>query len=127
MHFNLLNMKQNKILSKFIYILLATGALLILIFSTDPNNSPLPVLVVPFIIIGYLFYQTSRLLLLIARPHMNKQAVIIFPLSIAFTVVSLLILGSLRQLTWSDSLLVLGFTALLGVYLSRVDFFGPKT
>lgn len=88
---------------------------------TDPGKIALPLLIVPFILIGFVCYQVVEATLLL-RSNRKSPYIRIFPLSIAFLTVCLLLLESLHQLTWKDTALVGGFTMLLWLYVWKADF-----
>jgi peptidoglycan/LPS O-acetylase OafA/YrhL len=111
------------IMNKLFLVLTGTGVLLVFILFTDPNKIALPLLIVPFILIGFILYQVSFGLLSLKKSGASSRySHKIIPLSIAFLGVCLLLLESLHQLTWKDSLLACGFTILLWLYVSRADF-----
>lgn len=112
----------NYSLSKLITIGILVLILALVLALTDPAMIALPVLVAPFLLIGLILYQVTTLIV-----YKNKKRHILyksrlFPLSIAFLGVALLILRSLHQLTMKDSFLVSGFTIAFWVYIWRADF-----
>ena len=110
------------ILNKLLLILAGAAVLLSITLLTDPNTIALPLLIMPFILIGFLLYQISSVVVVLKKKGDRIFLAKIIPLSVAFLGVSLLLLGSLHQLTLNDSLLVFGFTILLWIYLWRADF-----
>lgn len=112
------------ILNKLASLMVALSLLIAVFLLTDPNQVSLAVLLVPFLLIGYLVYSLVTLVFAI-RPQAasNKGALTrLIPLSIAFLVVALLLLASLGQLTLRDGLLVVGFTGFFLFYIARADF-----
>lgn len=91
---------------------------------TNPNNVPLVLLIIPFILIGIIVYILSKLLIDLTSNHVQSRAVYykLAPLSLSFAVVAILLLASLGQLTLKDGILVLGFSLLFLIYIVRVDF-----
>lgn len=112
-----MNIKLNKLL-----ILTGVGVFLfILMASTSPQDVVLPVLLVPFILIGFITYLLLTSLPL-GRAHNNRVTSRIIPVALASLVVILLLLSSLGQLTIRDTLLVIGFGTLFIIYMRRADF-----
>jgi len=109
-------------MNKLFLIVLLLGLLVLLLLFTDPNKVALPVLTAPFILIGGLIYQVSRLVIGGKNPKASNYAARLLPLSIACLGVGLLLLRSLHQLTLKDSLLVCGFTLIFWLYMWRADF-----
>jgi len=109
----------NKLLSLFVALSLLTGIFLF----TNPNQVSLAVLLIPFLLIGYLAYMVVAIAINM-RSNSNEGSALfkLIPLSIAFLVVALLLLASLGQLTVRDSLLVIGFTMFFLLYIARADF-----
>jgi hypothetical protein len=109
----------NKLLSLFVALSLLTGIFLF----TNPNQVSLAVLLIPFLLIGYLAYMVVAIAINM-RSNSNEGSALfkLIPLSIAFLVVALLLLASLGQLTVRDSLLVTGFTVFFLLYIARADF-----
>ena len=100
--------------------------LLAYILLTNPNNVPLPLLLVPFILMGYILYGISGLAVLVFTKGQRGLLTKLLPPSIGFIGVALMVLSSLHQLTWKDSILVLVFTALFWLYIWRADFLHKK-
>lgn len=115
-------MSRRPWLNKLFFTLILVIALGLLLILTNPNGVPLPVLIVPFLIIGGVIYITARLILDSRIGHMPPRAARLFALSLAFLGVALLLLRSLHQLTLKDTLLVCGFTLAFWAYVWRADF-----
>lgn len=96
--------------------------LLVFVSITDPNKIALPLLIGPFLLVGYILYQITSLILSLITPTATAVFLKIFPLSVSFLGVVLLLLRSLGQLTWRDSLLTVIFVVLLWLYVWRADF-----
>ena len=96
--------------------------LVAMLMFTDPNRVALPLLIAPFICIGLLIYQLTRLFLSSINARVNNNASRMFSISLAFLGVALLLLRSLHQLTLKDTLLVCGFTMAFWLYVWRADF-----
>ncbi len=105
--------------------ILVTGGLLaillIFILSTDPHTIALPLIIVPFLLIGLVTYQLVRIILTLRTPKSSFTYKIV-PLMVAFMGVLLLLLASLHQLTWKDTLLLALFGILFWLYIWRADF-----
>lgn len=110
------------ILSKTLPLLLVLGVFLVFTTATNPNTVSLPLLILPFLFIGYILYKTIQL----ARYFMGKQggnhSGKLIALSIAMLGVLLLLLQSLNQLSWRDGLLACVFVAMFWFYVWRADF-----
>lgn len=113
---------KSQVLNKFFVILLITGCFLGFMLTTDPNKVPLPLLIVPFILLGFILYQIASAVLLLSKSHRNSYLGKIIALSIASLGVGLLLLQSLNQLTWRDSLLTGVFAILFWIYIWKADF-----
>lgn len=115
--------KKRHILHKLFWIAGLLGLFLIFILTTNPETVALPLLIVPFILIGLVVYQAVLLLFLVFKgktPERYPRKVIAGGVS-ALTV-CLLLLQSLHQLTWRDSLLAILFIGLFWLYVWRADF-----
>ncbi len=97
----------------------AFGPLFIL--TTNPEQLPLPLLVVPFIwLFGILFYSAKQLLKRFSSLS-DKQSLIISGMTAALPVL-LLLFQSIHQLTAKDVLLSVGLVGVAALYIFRADF-----
>lgn len=113
---------RHPLLSKILEILVAGALLVGYILLTNPNSVPLPLLLVPFVLIGFILYEVTSLAVRVISRDRAGIVPRMLPISVGFIGVALLVLSSLHQLTWKDTLLVILFTALLWMYLWRADF-----
>lgn len=114
------------ILHKILSILAAFSLLVTIFLLTNPEKVSLAVLLVPFLLIGFIVYQTTNLLLDFRGTGQRQAVKKLVAISLAFAVVALLLLASLGQLTIRDSLLVVGFVVLFLFYVARADFLNDK-
>ncbi len=117
----MINFKPNTP-NKLIWTLLLVVVLIALLLFTNPNKVALPILIAPFLLIGFIIFGAIGVILSRRNSSSKTYAARLFPVSIAFLVVALLLLRSLHQLTLKDSLLVCGFTAAFWLYVWRADF-----
>lgn len=109
------------IMNKLMGLSLIVLSLGLFMLFTNPHEVVLPLIILPFIFIGLITYKLVILIILLrGRSLVYKDRM--FPLSIAFMVTCLMLLQSLHQLTWKDSLLVFVFSGLLWLYISKADF-----
>lgn len=113
---------RKTILNKLLIILFLAGCFVGFLLLTDPNKVALPLLMVPFALLGVIFYQTLLLVSLLARRQKSSYLGKIIALSVATLGVGLLLLQSLNQLTWRDGLLAVLFAGLFWLYIWRADF-----
>jgi hypothetical protein len=113
---------RNQLLNKLYITLLLTGCFIGFVVSTNPNKVALPLLIVPFVLLGFVLYQLVSVVLLFSKVQKNSYLGRIIALSIASLGVGLLLLQSLHQLTWRDSLLTGVFAVLFWLYIWRADF-----
>jgi hypothetical protein len=119
--------KDHPVVSKILSVLIATAILAGYILLSNPNTVALPLLLVPFVIIGYILYEVTSLIVhIFVREHSNLVARML-PSSVGFVGVGLMILSSLHQLSWKDTLLVALFTGLFWLYIWRADFLHKKS
>ncbi|HSX23655.1 MAG TPA: hypothetical protein VLE74_00995 [Candidatus Saccharimonadales bacterium] len=109
-------------LNKLFLSLIGVCTLVLFMLFSDPNKIALPLLIVPFILLGFIVYQMTAAVMAVKKSLKSTYLIKIIPLSVAFLAVCLLLLESLHQLTWKDSLLACGFTILLWLYVGRADF-----
>jgi hypothetical protein len=115
-------LKKHPALNKLIWISLLLAALIAYIMLTNPNTIPLPLVLVPFILIGVFLYQLTALMLVLRGIEKGHYVRRLLPGSISFIGVALLVLASLHQLSWKDVFLVALFTVLFWLYVGRADF-----
>ena len=85
----------------------------------NPNNLPLIMYVVPFVLVFILIYQTTNLLLDVFFSFKPKQKRII-QLVISIMPVVMLVIQSITQLTLRDVVLCLAITTIMVWYGARV-------
>ncbi len=112
----------SNLLNKIFVILLLTLCFAGFILVTNPDSIPLPLLIVPFVLLGIILYQTSSVVLQFSKLSKNSYMAKIIAFSTAFLGVGLLLLQSLHQLTWKDSFLAGIFAVLFWLYIWRADF-----
>lgn len=116
-------LKKRHILNKLFWIVGTAGLFLIFILTTNPETVALPLLIVPFILLGLLSYQGVLLLFLIFRGKtIERYPRKVIAGGVSALTVCLLLLQSLHQLTWRDSLLAILFIGLFWLYVWRADF-----
>ncbi|MES2971880.1 MAG: hypothetical protein V4702_06185 [Patescibacteria group bacterium] len=113
---------KSALLNKLILVIGGLLVLCVFVLLTDPRTVALPLLIVPFILIGIILYQAIALLFVYKFTRRNRMLAKLIPISVALIGVSLLLLQSLHQLTWRDTILVITFTLLLWLYVGRADF-----
>lgn len=105
-----------------------TGLLLIwvslptFLLLTNPEDLPLLLLVVPFLILAAVLYLTARLGFSVLFGGLSEKRLRLLALLIAVFPTLLLILASIDQLTVRDAAIVSGLLLALIFYLRRVDF-----
>lgn len=114
---------NHKTTNKLLYILIAFTLLFGFISVTNPTQIPLPLIIVPFLLIGLILFQVTQAILTLRKPRQQNHYLIkIAPFSIAMLGVGLLLLATLRQLTWKDTLLVIILAVVFWSYVSKADF-----
>jgi hypothetical protein len=113
---------KHRKLNKIFLIVTGVLSLLLLLFLTDPNKLPLPFLIVPFLLLGFIIYHSVRLILILRAGDRHIFTSRLIPLSLAFFTTALFLLESLNQLTWKDTLLVGAFSIMFWLYVWRADF-----
>lgn len=93
-----------------------------LIFTTHPDNLPLPLLTAPFVLVFVAAYVAAQLILGYVAPNLSARAKRGLSLSVATLPVLLLVLQSIGQLTPRDLIITLGLIALLLFYFRKTDF-----
>ena len=88
---------------------------------TDPNNLPLPLLILPFIWLFAAIYVSVYLALKLKTSATRKQSQIISSLS-ASLVVLLCVFQSIHQLSIRDVAISLAIIGVAALYLLRADF-----
>ncbi len=112
---------MNRKLNKLIILTGVIVFLLVFMAMTSPQKVSLPVLLLPFAIVGIVVYIPIASINF-KRLTNNRVTSRIIPVSISSLVVMVLLLSSLGQLTIRDILLVIGFGALFIIYMKRADF-----
>ncbi len=109
--------KMNKL---FTFLLVLSG-LLLLMLATNPYDLHFSILVVPFLLVGVMVYIFINLLLIDILKY-RKRPSHFAAIAVTLTVVFLLSLSSLKQLTLLDFMLTLSFSALISWYVKRYFF-----
>lgn len=101
----------------FILIGLYIAAILFLTF-TNPQNLPLPLLILPFVYAFVTLFMTIRLIVQIFTD--SKSLGNSVGMTITIFVILTLVLASIRQLSARDLLISLAITVLLSWYLVKI-------
>ena len=113
------NIKQ---VQKLIIIVLMWVSLPLFILLTNPENLPIPLLVVPFLLLYATLYMSARLSLMYLTPNLTMGRTRLIAMLIAGLPTLLLVLASIKQLTIRDTAIVVGLLVFLVFYLRRIDF-----
>jgi hypothetical protein len=114
-----INISKNKLILAVLYISLP----LLLIF-TNPNNLPLPLLILPAVDLFLIIYLSVYILISkIKKPHpVSRTRTVIISGMCALVPVVLLALSSTQEFTAKDIILVTILVIAISWYLIRVDF-----
>jgi heme/copper-type cytochrome/quinol oxidase subunit 4 len=114
-------LKQVQKLTGLILLWVSLPAFLLV---TNPETSPLPLLIVPFILLAAALYNSAEIILRLSFNRASDQRTKITAAVVALLPTLLLILASIRQLTIRDTAIVGGLLLLLVFYMRRLDFLG---
>lgn len=104
---------------KLIFLSIFFGLLLVLlVLNTSPTNSPLPLIVVPLILIGVVVGLVSSLVAHSLKAE-NKSWRVFLPVVLGILSTLLVVMTSLKQLSFTTGFLMAAFVALFVFYLSR--------
>lgn len=112
---------KSTILNKLFVIIGICLVLLVFILLTNPDSIALPLLIIPFGLVGLAIYKLFDLVLIMIGKT-EKRPRRILSISVSSFVVVLLLLQSLNQLTWKDCLITLIFAIVFWLYVWRADF-----
>ena len=107
-------------MNKKLTFLTAFSSLLLVavVLNTSPTNSPLPLIVVPLILIGITVGTASSLIAHSVKAE-NKAWRVFLPAVLGILTTLLVVMTSLKQLSFATGLLLASFVALFVFYLSR--------
>jgi len=91
----------------------------LLLFSTNPQRMPLPVLILPFILIFVLLWLPLRIILRYFYPQTANKKLSIFAALLAVFPVVCLLLQSVGQFSSRDFITLAALFAVLWFYLNR--------
>ncbi len=100
------------------------GLLVIVLSTTDPFDSPLPVIIIPFTLLFLALLKTFSLLLnmIDVRHKLSRKKRLFIAAGAAWLPVMLLILRSVDQLTGRDAFVLAIFILAFLLYISRIQF-----
>jgi hypothetical protein len=116
--------KKHSTINTLLFIALY-ASLPLFLFFTNPQNLPLPLLIVPIVLLFLIFYVTIYYLIL---KGFNKSRIIsktrlfIITAIVAMVPVLLIVLASIRQFTLRDIILSTVIVICISWYLLKVDF-----
>lgn len=113
-----------KQVQKLTTLLLLWISLPVFLLATNPDNVPLPLLIVPFILLAAALYKTATTLLRLTFTKASTHRIRIMAVVISLLPTLLIILSSIRQLTIRDVAIVGGLLVLIVFYMRRLDFLG---
>lgn len=115
---------SNKKIKIFLLVLLYLSLPLV-IFLTNPNKLPLPLLILPVLLLFFIIYTTIYIILtkrFNKSRLISKTRMIVISGIAAIMPVLLLVLASIRQFTFRDIVLALALVICVSWYLLKVDF-----
>ena len=118
------NLKANRYTKRFLLVGLYLSLPIILLF-TNPQNLPLPLLILPILIVFAIIYTTVYLIVgrkVSAAKHLSKTRLIIISGVSALMPVILIVLASIKQFTFRDILLAVALIVCIAWYLLKIDF-----
>lgn len=108
-----------KYANKFSPIIVPLALLVLFTILTDPYKLPLALLVIPFILVAALVYQTLKLLL--RRTPLSSRKARLTSVIVTCLVLLLVLLQSIRQLSLKDFLILAALTIGIMFYLRHID------
>lgn len=94
----------------------------VFLLMTNPEDIPLLLLFVPFILLAMGLYKTAETVLSRGNAQLSRKRVRFLAGVIAVLPTLLLVLASIQQLTVRDGAIVVGLLMLLTFYMKRIDF-----
>jgi len=91
----------------------------LLLFTTNPQKMPLPVLIMPFVLIFVLLWLPLRMILRYFYPFTAKRKISIFAALMAVFPVICLLLQSVGQFSSRDFITLIALFVVLWFYLNR--------
>lgn len=112
---------MNSLNRKYLLVIaLSSFALITFMVFTNPNQVPLYLLLVPFILIFIIFFVLIRLLLIFFAGEKNDLTKFnLLSIVISIVAVNLILLRSVDQLTIQDAVLSTSVTVILAVYINK--------
>ncbi|MDZ7744338.1 MAG: hypothetical protein U5K77_01075 [Candidatus Saccharibacteria bacterium] len=109
--------------SKFRVVIFGGSVVMLLgiITLSNPNNVPLPLLILPFLLVFFIVYQIFSSILYRWFPNISRQFRGWLAIVSAILPVLLLILQSIGQLSVRDLLITLGLLGGLTFYFKKTD------
>jgi len=120
-------MKYASSFKRYTWLLALYAVLLLVLFTTDPFNSPLLMVMIPFGLIFVCLLATFNILLghLPIGKRLSPKKRLLIAAGGAWLPVMLLILRSIDQLTARDGFILAIFIIALLLYISRTNFNEP--
>lgn len=109
--------KTHSIAMVFSYLIL-----IVILLTTNPDNMPLPVITIPFIVIFLCLFLTADLIARYIFSNLKPKSRTKISMVLAVFPVLLIILQSINQLTVKDLIITVGLFLLLVFYFKKVDF-----
>lgn len=98
--------------------------LLLIVITTNPFNSPLPVVVIPFVLLFIALFATFNHIIKVLKfgKRLSAKKRLLMASLAAWLPVMLLILRSIDQLTGHDAIILAVFIAAFLLYITRIQF-----
>lgn len=107
---------------KLAAVVLACAALLVLFIATNPEDLPLVLLTLPFLLLFLSLFLSLEILLSSLMPKINAKSKRWLAVILAGLPVLLVLLQSIGQLSVRDLLLVIALVSALIFYFKKADF-----
>ncbi len=107
-----------------IQILIVVAVLVGFLCLTDPNNIALPMVVVPYLLIGLLLYKLFILALhLVSRGRIGERKIKLYSIVFSVIAINFALLKSIGQLTVQDSIISVAIILIASLYISKFSFY----
>ena len=110
-----------KIKSQSVSVILSYTILILILFTTSPENMPLPVMLIPFLVIFICLYLTIDLMMRYLLKNLSIRSRMRTSIILAILPVLILILQSINQLTIRDVTITFVLFLLLIFYFKKAD------
>lgn len=113
-------------IKKIIHVFILAVLMFLFMMLTDPGGIPIPFLLIPYLLLAFIFYNLASLGMEIIFRGANGSKIRLYSIVIAAVFINFALLKSINQLTVQDAAISMAIVVVSAVYISKFSLDGER-